>query len=507
MQTLQLLLDGIIVSLNPANLLACLVGGAIGLIVGAMPGIGSLAGVSLLLPLTFKMSPTTAIIMLAALYYSNMYGGSFSAILINIPGDSPAVMTSLDGYPMARAGKAGKALFTANLSSCIGGATGILILTMIGPLAAQMGLKFGSPDLTWLIILALTSIGWIIGESPVRGLLATVLGVMIATVGLDAALGQPRFSFNVVNLFSGINMIPMVIGMFGFGQVIDMVVDRANYRNIKTTRITIKESLLNKKEVKAIAPTAVRQGIVGTLVGCLPGAGATMAAFLSYIMEKRINKNRDQMGKGAIEGIAASESSNNGAALGAFAPLLSLGIPGSGTAAVLLGGLMMWGLQPGPLLFTNNKEFVWGLIGSMYIGNVICLLISVACIPVLMNIIRIPSGYMIPCITAVCIFGTFATNNSMFDVYLMLGFGVFAYLLKQANIPTAPLLLAFVLTPMLEMYIRQSFDMGNGNIGVFFQSTISYVLIVLIVFFCLLPPIIKALKKKNNVESEVPDEG
>jgi len=487
METLQLLLEGVAVSLSPYNILACVVGGLIGLIVGAMPGIGSLAGVSLLLPLTFKMNPTSAIIMLAALYYSNMYGGSFSAILINIPGDSPAIMTALDGFPLARQGKAGKALFASNLSSWIGGFIGILILTVVGPLAARWGLRFGPPDLAWLILLALTSIGWVLGESPANGLLATAIGIIIATVGIDAALGQPRFSFNNVNLFSGINMIPIVIGMFGFGQVIDMVVDRASYAKIETTHITIRESMLNKEEIKAIMPASIRQGVFGTFIGCLPGAGATMAAFLSYIMEKRINKNRDNMGKGALEGVAAAESSNNGAAIGAFAPLLSLGIPGSGTTAVLLGGLMMWGLQPGPLLFATQKEFVWGLIGSMYIGNVICLLISIACIPILMNVIKIPSGYMIPSITAVCIFGTYATNNNMFDVWLMLGFGLFAYLLKLAKIPMAPLLLSFVLTKMLEMYMRQSFDMGAGNLGIFFPTTTPVVRIRLIRLFTSAP--------------------
>jgi putative tricarboxylic transport membrane protein len=507
METLQLLMEGIAVSLTPYNLLAALVGGIIGLIVGAMPGLGSLAGVSLLLPLTFKMNPTSAIIMLAALYYSNMYGGSFSAILINIPGDSPAIMTALDGYPLSRQGKAGKALFAANISSWVGGFIGVLMLTMIGPIAARWGLKFGAPDLAWLILLALTSIGWVLGDKPANGLLATMIGIMISNVGIDAALGMPRFSFNNINLFSGINMIPIVIGMFGFGQVIEMVVNRDAFAKIETTHITIKESMLNKEEMKAIMPASIRQGVFGTFVGVLPGAGATMAAFLSYIMEKRINKNRDMMGNGALEGVAAAESSNNGAAIGAFAPLLSLGIPGSGTSAVLLGGIMMWGLQPGPLLFTTQKEFVWGLIGSMYIGNIICLLIAIASIPFLMNVIKIPSGYMIPSITAVCVFGTFATNNNMFDVWLMIGFGVFAYLLKLAHIPTAPLLLSFVLAEMLEMYIRQSFDMGAGNIGIFFQSTISFVLIGLILLFTLAPTVVNYLKRKNAIKGDVLDGG
>ena len=507
MENFQLLIEGIATSLSPANLISCLVGGFIGLVVGALPGIGSLAGVSLLLPLTFKMDPTTAIIMLAALYYSSMYGGAFTAILVNIPGDPPAIMTSLDGYPMARQGKAGKALFAANMSSWIGGFIGLFVLTCIGPAVARLGLKFGSPDLTWLILLGLTSISWAVGDSPARGMLAASLGVMFATVGLDAALGLPRFSFNNINLFSGIDLVPLVIGVFGIEQVIDMVVNRENYKAIKTTRITIRESLLNRQEMKAIMPSSVRQGVFGTFIGCLPGVGATMSAFLSYIIEKRINKNRKNFGKGAIEGLAAAESSNNGAAMGNFAPLLSLGIPGGGTSAVLLGGLMMWGLQPGPLLFTNNKEFVWGLIGSMYIGNVICLLISIACIPFLMNIICVPSGYMVPAITVICIIGTFATNNSMFEVWLMLIFGVLAYLLGRAKIPFVPMMLAFVLTPMLEMYMRQSFDMGNGDISIFFRSPISITIAIFIVIFCSAPAMINKLKKKNEIEGDVIDAG
>lgn len=506
METLSLLMQGIGNALTPYNMLACIAGGLLGMCLGSMPGVGSLAAVSLLLPLTFKMDPTAAIIMLAALYYSTMYGGCFSAILVNIPGDSPAVMTALDGFPLSQQGKAGKALFTANLSSWIGGTVGILILTFVGPFLANVGLKFSSADLTWLILLALTSIGWIIGDSPARGLLATALGIMVATVGLDAALGLPRFSFGSVHLFSGINMVPMVIGMFGFGQVVDMVINRDNYKKMEAKKVTIKESLLTKEEVLRILPPSLRQGILGTFIGVLPGAGATMSAFLSYIIEKRINKNRDQMGKGAIEGVAAAESSNNAAAIGAFAPLLSLGIPGGGTTAVLLGGLMMWGLQPGPMLFETDPDFVWGLIGSMYIGNVVCLILSILFIPFLVHIVKIPSAIMIPSITAICIFGTFSTNNSMFDVYTMLFFGVLAYLLKQAKIPTAPLLLAFVLTPMLEMYVRQAFDMGSGNPSVFLSSPISIGLIVLILLFCFAPLVLNVLKKKNNIEGDVLDE-
>lgn len=496
MENVQLLMNGLASATSVPNLLAAFAGAIMGLIVGAMPGIGSLAGVALLLPLTFKMDPTTAIIMLAALYYSNMYGGSFSAILLNIPGDSPAIMTALDGYPMSRRGEAGKALFTSSISSFIGGTLGIIMITFVGPLAAKVGLSFGPAELTWLIVLALTSIGWLIGDKPAGGLLATSLGMMIATVGLDKALGQPRFAFGNVNLFSGISFIPLVIGMFGFGQVIDMILNKDDYTGVEGKKLTIKESIVDADEAKRIIPVAARSGALGTFIGILPGAGATMGAFLSYVMEKRIGKHKDDMGKGVVEGIAAAEAGNNGSAMGAFAPLLALGIPGSGTGAVLLGGLMMWGLQPGPLLFQNNPEFVWGLIGSMYIGNVICLIIAILSIPILMRVVTVPSSIMVPLISSICIIGTYSVNNSMFDVYLMIGAGLLAYFMSIAEIPTAPLLLAFVLTPMLEMYVRQSFDISSGSLGIFIQSPISKVLCALIVIFSLAPILLKVIEKK-----------
>lgn len=500
MENFNLLLGGLATAMSAQNLLAATAGAVIGLVVGAMPGIGSLSGVALLLPLTFKMDPTTAVIMLAALYYSNMYGGSFSAILINIPGDSPAVMTCLDGYPMARQGKAGKALNVSTYSSFIGGTIGILILTFLGPALADWGLAFGPPELTWLIIFALTSIGWMLGDSPSKGLLSTALGMLLATVGLDKALGQPRFAFDVPELLSGINFIPLVIGMFGFGQVIDMVVNRASYVNAEYRKVTIRESWLNQKEILQIMPASLRAGLLGTFVGVLPGAGATMASFLSYLTEKRISKNCDAFGKGAPEGLAAAESANNAAAAGAFAPLLALGIPGSGTTAVLLGGLMMWGLKPGPMLFKENPDFVWGLIGSMYIGNIICLIIAIACIPLMAKVVRVPSSVMIPLISAICIVGTYSTNNSMFDVGMMIAAGFLGYLMKLENLPDAPLLLSFVLTPMLEMYVRQSFDMSAGKLSVFVSSPISIVLIFCIVAFATAPLASKIIKKYRTPE-------
>ncbi|WP_181995550.1 tripartite tricarboxylate transporter permease [Clostridium sp. AM58-1XD] len=497
MENIGLLMHGFTLAVSPANLGAALFGAVIGLIVGAMPGLGGITGVSLLLPLTYSMNPTTAIIMLASLYYSTMYGGSFSAILLNIPGDSPAVMTALDGNMMTKKGMPGKALATSNISSFIGGTIGIILLTISGPILADFGLKFGPPELALLIIFAMTSIGWVLGDNPVKGLLATGIGLMLATVGVDQAAGLSRFSFGNINLLSGISFIPMVIGVFGFSQVIEMAVANKKDDGEKVS-ISRKDCVLTKGEMKRVLPIALRQGFLGTFIGVMPGAGATTSAFLSYIMEKRINKNRSEMGKGCIEGVAAPEASNNAAAAGAFAPLLTLGIPGGSTTAVLMGGLMMWGLRPGPTLFRDNPDFVWPLISSMYLGNIICLVIAFSCIPILVRAIRVPNGVLIPIITAICVMGAYATANNMFHVYFMIGAGVVGYLMKVSDIPAAPMLLTFVLAPMLEKYVRQSFDMTRGDVSIFFRGGICWFFIILTVLMCAVP-VLKPLAEKIRI--------
>ncbi len=351
---------------------------------------------------------------------------------------------------------------------------------------------------------AMTSIGWLLGENPSTGLVATGMGLMFATVGVDMAMGLPRFDFGSVHLLSGVPFIPLVIGMFGFSQVIDMVVNKEKYVSVGVHEVSFRDSMLKGTELKRILPVNLRQGVLGTIVGVMPGAGATAASFLSYIMEKRINKNRDNIGKGAIEGIAAAEASNNGAAMGAFAPLLTLGIPGGGTTAVLLGGLMMWGLRPGPLLFRENPDFVWGLISSMYIGNIICLIIAFASIPLMMKVVRVPASVMIPIISVVCVIGTYTVNNSLFDVYLMIVMGILSYFMGIAGIPAAPLLLTFVLTPMLEGYVRQAFDISRGSLSIFVGSNIARVLLALTIIFCLSPIVVNIMQKRKAKNGEAP---
>lgn len=499
MDNIQNLIIGFQTIFTVNNILVTFIGGFLGIIVGAMPGIGAAAGVALLLPMTFKMNPTTAIIMLAGIYYGDMFGGAYSATLLNIPGDSSAMCTSLDGHPLAIKGKAGKALATGNIASFIGGTIGILFLTFFGPALAEVGLHFGPAESAALIFFALTSIGWILGENPLPGLIATGIGLILATIGTDNATGQVRFSFGNYSLYSGIAFIPLIIGMFGFCQIIEMATAEKETDTSKITKISLRESLLTRSEFKSILPVSIRSGILGNFIGFLPGAGGTTAAFLCYVLERKIGKRGKCLGEGEITGIAASESANNAAAVGSFVPLLSLGIPGSTTSAVLLGGLLMWGLHPGPLLFESDPTFVWGLIASMYIGNIVCLIVGMLIIPALVSILKISSKTLIPIIMVICIIGSYSCNNNPFDIGVMLISGFVAFYLKKFDIPVAPLLLAFVLSPTLELQLRLALGISQGNAFIFITRPISGV-IILFTLLMLLSPFIKNffMNHRNN---------
>lgn len=500
MSNFQLLINGFGIVFTMQNIGAAFLGAILGLIVGAMPGIGSLAGVALLLPLTYKFNPTTAIIMLGALYYSNMYGGSFSAILLNIPGDSPAVCTALDGYPMAKKkNRPGQALFTANIASFIGGTIGICILTFTGPLLADIGLKFGPSEMAALLLIAMTSISWLVGENPTKGVVITIFGILLASIGMDTLSGAPRYDFGSMYLLGGIPFTPFVIGTVGFSQVISLVNERlkGQSKDAVTSKITIKNSLLTKHDFRRLLPPALRSGFLGTFVGVLPGAGATTGSFLGYAVQQKM-KSEEKLGTGAIEGIAACEAANNAAAAGAFAPLLALGIPGSGTGAVLLGGLMMWGLNPGPLLFTNEPEFTWGLIASLFLSNILTLMLAICIVPFLLKILSVPVRLMIPIITVVCVVGSYSSSYSMYGVLVMLVSGIIGYILNKNDYPTAPMLLSFVLAPLLETNMRKAFIISGGSLNIFFTRPITCVL-MLIFLILVMTPIVKGIKsnKKN----------
>ena len=487
--------------MQPGVLLGAFFGGAMGVIVGALPGLGSAAGCALLLPLTFRMDPTTAIVTLCALYYGNMFGGGISAILINIPGDSPAVMTALDGYPLTKQGKPGKALFISFVASAIGGVIGAVILTMLGDLLANIGLAFGPPEIAMLIFLAMTSIGWVLGESPVKGLVSTFIGLLLASIGQDIVTGNPRMTFGSLNLFGGLSFIPIVIGLFGFSQIIGNIInmDAAEKQQvaIAVDKIRLRDSLPDRKDWARIIPATLRGSVLGFFIGLLPGSGATMAASLSYISEQRITRHKDEMGKGAVNGLAASESANNAASIGSFAPLLSLGIPGSATSAILLGGLMMWGLQPGPLFMTQNPEFSWSLIASMYVGDLLIAAMCILAIPVLVNILKVPLKVLTPIIVVVSIVGAYSVNQNIFDIFVMMVGGFAGHFMLKYKYPLAPLVLTLVLGPTFETSIRQSFLMSSGSAAIFFTRPLSMGLFVAALLLVLIPSITKAIKKKN----------
>lgn len=502
MENLELLIRGFGIALTFENIGASFLGAILGLIVGAMPGIGSLAGVALLLPLTFKFNPLTAMVMLGALYYSNMYGGSFSAILLNIPGDSPAIMTTLDGYPMnVKKKRPGQALMTAIMASFLGGTIGIVILTLLGPVLANVGLKFGPSEMTMILLIAMTSISWLVGDNVSKGLLVTLIGILMASIGMDTLSGAPRYTFGSMHLLGGIPFTPFIIGAVGFSQVIKLIHD--SKKDIKpeigtenSKKLSIKGSMLTKDDWKRLIPPSIRSGLSGTFVGVLPGAGATTGAFLGYAIQKKF-KSKEPLGTGAIEGIAAAEAANNAAAAGAFAPLLALGIPGSGTGAVLLGGLIMFGLNPGPLLFTNEPDFTWGLIASLYLSNILAVTVSVLVIPYLLKILSVPIKYMIPAITTVCVVGAYSTSNSMYGVLIMFLSGILGFLLDKNGYPIPPMMLSFVLAPLLESNMRKTFIISGGKLGIFLDSPISAVL-VLVFAFMILTPLFKSLTAKSK---------
>lgn len=497
MESLEMLLRGFSAILNPVTLLYVTAGGIMGVIFGALPGLGSAAGCALLLPLTFKMDPATAIVTLCALYYGNMFGGAISAVLINIPGDSPAVMTALDGYPLTRKGFAGKALFICFSASAIGGVLGAVIITIMGEALANVGLAFGPPEMTMLVLLAMMSIGWALGESPEKGLMSTFIGLLLASIGQDIVTGAPRMTFGSLNLYGGLSFIPVVIGLFGFSQIL-LTITSNEEQKVFSGKIKLRESLPNKSDWKLIIPTSLRSSFFGFFIGLLPGSGATMAASLSYLTEQRIAKNKDEMGKGAVNGLAAAEAGNNAASIGAMAPLLSLGIPGSSTSAILLGGLMMWGLQPGPLFMSQNPEFSWRLIASMYVGDLIIGVLCIVSIPVLIHILRVPLDILTPIVICISIVGAYSVNQNIFDVYLMAVSGFIGYFMLKYNYPLAPLVLTLVLGSTFESSIRQSLLISSGDASIFFVRPLSLGLFIAAIALVAIPAVWGALSTRTQ---------
>jgi len=478
METLQQLMMGFQIAITPINLLLCFLGALAGTIIGALPGIGPSAGIAILLPLTFGMNPTSAMIMMAGLYCGAMYGGTITSVLINVPGESSSVMTCLDGYQMALQGRAGKALGIAAIGSFIAGTLSVVFLMLLSIPLVKFALSFGPPEYFALMLMGLCTIAGLTGGSVLKALVGAFLGLLISTPGMDAFSGLPRLTFGFTGLLGGVDFLVVAVGLFGIGEVLYNA-EQIMKLEFVTEKIKIKEVWPNRAEWRASAMPITRGTIIGFIIGVLPGAGSTIASFMSYAVEKRFSKHPEQFGKGAIEGVAGPESANNSATGGAMVPLLTLGIPGSGTTAIMLGALMMFGLQPGPLLFQKNPDFVWGVIASMYIGNIMLLIMNIACIPLFVKILKIPNSLLFPLIMVFATVGVYSVDGNIFDVWMLYVFGVMGYFMKKFDMPPAPVVLSVVLGPMIERALRQSLTMSLGSYDIFFTRPISAVLLLL----------------------------
>src|SRR6478735_4912889 len=468
MEEIQNLFHGFAVTLQPFNIMVMVVGIVLGIIIGVLPGLGGANGVAILLPLTFSMSPTSAIIMLSCIYWGALFGGAITSVLFNIPGEPWSVATTFDGYPMAQKGKAGEALTAAFTSSFIGALFAVIMITLLAPLVAKFALQFGPAEKFAVFFLAFCSFIGMGKEPPFKTIVAMMIGFALAAVGLDSITGNLRLTFGFTELLNGFDFLIAVIGLFGIGEIL----------------LTMEEGLAFKGRAAVMNPKVVwqtwkelprywRTSLSSCLIGCWMGispAGATPASFMSYGIAKRSSRNGGLFGTGQIEGVVAPETAAHAAGTSALLPMIALGVPGSPTAAVLLGGLLIWGLQPGPLLFTEQKDFVWGLIASMYMGNIVGLIIVLTCVPLFAAILRIPFSVIAPVILVLCAIGAYTVHNNTFDVVMMLVFGIAGYFMKKCNYPLAPMVLAIVLGDKAEEAFRQSLLASQGSLGVFWSN-------------------------------------
>ncbi len=466
------LYSGFQVVLQPANFLYCFIGVFIGTLIGVLPGIGPIGAMSILLPTTFGISPVSAIIMLAGIYYGAMYGGSSTSILVNIPGESASVVTCLDGYQMARQGRAGPALGISAFGSFIGGTFSIIALMFLAAPLATVALKFGPPEYFSLMCLCLTILVYLAKGSVIKAVIMGLFGLLLSTVGLDLTTGKPRFAYGSPTLYDGIGMVPLVMGLFGISEVFSNI-EGTLERSIFKSKI---ENLLpNRDDWKKSSWPITRGSILGFLLGILPGAGSITSSFVSYTVEKKFSKHPEEFGKGAIEGVAGPETANNAAAGGAFIPLLILGIPPNAVMAVLLGALIIQGVAPGPTLISDHPDIFWGVIASMYLGNAMLLLLNLPLIGMWVKVLKVPYGILMPLILLFCLIGSFSLNNNIYDVVIMVIFGIIGYILRKFEYEEAPLVLAFILGPIMETAFRRSLIMSNGKFSIFWTRPISAV--------------------------------
>jgi putative tricarboxylic transport membrane protein len=462
--------------LQPMNFLYCFIGVFIGTLIGVLPGIGPIGAMSILLPTTFGLSPVASVIMLAGIYYGAMYGGSTTSILVNIPGEAASVITCLDGYEMAKQGRAGPALGISAFGSFVGGTFSIIGLMFLVTPLAEAALKFGPAEFTALMCLAMTVLTYLASRSMLRALLMVIAGLMVGSVGNDPIAAVPRFTFGSTYLLDGIGLVSVAMGLFGISEVLINLEQRQVGVLLKTT---IKNLLPTRQDWRRCYGPIGRGSVLGFLLGILPGGGGIIASFLSYTMEKRFSKYPHEFGKGAIEGVAGPETANNAAAGGGFVPLLSLGIPSNAIMGLLLGALIIHGISPGPLLVTEHPEIFWGVIASMYIGNVMLLLLNLPLIGLWVKVLRVPYRVLMPLILLCCLIGAYASNNNSLDIVTMLVFGIVGYVLRKLDYEPAPFLLAMILGPMLETNFRNALKMSDGSLLIFVQKPISAVILAI----------------------------
>jgi len=489
---------GFQVALQPFNLMYCFIGVLIGTLVGVLPGLGPAAAIALLLPTTFKVSPVSATIMLAGIYYGAMYGGSTTSILVNIPGEAASVVTCLDGHQMALRGRAGPALGIAAFGSFIAGTFAVIALTFIGPFLSNIALKFGPPEYFSLMIVGITVLTYLSSGSMVKALLMAGVGLILSGVGMDTISGHYRFTFNIQSLLNGVEVVPVAMGLFGISEVL-LNLETEIKREILATRI--RNLFPTLKDWAKCIGSIVRGSILGFFLGILPGGGAVIASFASYAIEKKVSKHPEEFGKGAIQGVAGPEAANNAGAGGSFIPLLTLGIPANPVMAILLGALMIHGLQPGPLLMKDAPDLFWGTIVSMYIGNGMLLVLNLPLIPMWVKVLKVPYYLLYPLILLFCLIGAYSLSNSVADVIAMLIFGILGFLMKRFRYEGAPLILALVLGQKLETSLRRSLIMSHGDFSIFISRPISLGFLI-IAALLLIIPIITQRRKLSALREE-----
>jgi putative tricarboxylic transport membrane protein len=497
MDVLTNLMGGFATCLTPYNIGMAALGAFLGTMVGILPGLGPSATMAIILPITFGMDPTPAMIMLCALYYGAMYGGSTTSILVNVPGESSSVVTAIEGYQLARQGKAGTALGLSAIGSFFAGIFGTLALAFTASTLAEFSLKFGPAEMFSLVLMGMFTIIYVGGKDVTKSLMSMAIGLGLGCVGTDIVQGQPRFTYGIPELLDGVDFVILVMGTFGIAEVLESAEE---YMKIVPMKVKFRDLFPSVADVWSCRWAIIRGTLVGFFICCVPGSGPTIASFLSYGVEKSVSKNPEKFGTGVMEGIAGPESSNNAAVSGAMVPMFALGIPGSGATAVLLGGLILYGLKPGPMLFVENADFVWAVMASMFLGNCILIIMNLPMVPLFASLLRIPYGLIYPAILIVCIVGAFAVASGLFEVGMMLVFAVAGYFMKKGGVPAAPMLMALLMGPMMERSLYQALNLSHGNMMVFVQRPISATLLSVIVLMSIYVGIRSLRGKKTAIE-------